>query len=123
MRVFLLILILAIPATADPKPSASPPPLGSIKGVVKFEGKLIPPKPVVMNGDPYCVKYYAGKKPALRQRWVWGKNGTLQNVLVYVSKGLPVGKKYAAPMEPARLAQRGCMYEPHVQRTAMSRLG
>ena len=51
MRVFLLILILTIPAAAAPKRSPSPPQPGSIKGVVKFEGKRIPAKPIVMAAD------------------------------------------------------------------------
>ena len=47
---------------------------------------------------------------------MFGKNGsddTLQNVLVYVSKGLE-GKKFDAPKQPVVLDQVGCVYTPHV---------
>ena len=47
---------------------------------------------------------------------MFGKNGdddTLQNVLVYVSKGLE-GKDFDPPKEPVVLDQVGCVYTPHV---------
>jgi plastocyanin len=51
-----------------------------------------------------------------RPEFVFGRNGdsdTLQNVLVYVSKGLE-GKEFDPPKEAALLDQSGCMYTPHV---------
>ncbi len=86
---------------------------GSITGTVKFSGKKIQPKPIIMQGDPFCAKYYAGKKAPLKERWKWGKNDTLQNVFVTVVKGLE-GKKFDPPKEAHLIDQVGCMYIPHV---------
>ena len=86
---------------------------GSVSGTVKWNGKVIPAKPVVMATDPFCTKFYAGKSAPLNERWKWGKNQTLQNVFVYVSKGLE-GKKFEAPKTPHEIDQVGCMYIPHV---------
>lgn len=98
---------------ADVKLSKTPD-TGTISGVVKFKGKQIPAKPINMAADPFCVKYYKDKKPPISQRFVWGRNSTLQNVVVYVSKGLPTGRKYQPPQKLAELKQQGCMYVPHV---------
>lgn len=115
------ILLFAIPYfvianacySTDLAPSKTPENR-TLRGIVKFKGKQIPAKPIVMATDPYCAKYYAGKKAPLSERWKWGKNDTLQNVVVYVSKGLPAGRKYEPPKKPAELKQKGCMYVPHV---------
>ncbi len=98
---------------AEVNPSNSPLS-GSVRGIIKYNGKQLPAKPIDMASDPYCQKYYANKQKPFRQTWVWGKNNTLQNVVVYVSKGLPAGKKYDPPEEPAEMKQKGCMYVPHV---------
>lgn len=98
---------------AEVKPSKTPE-FGSVRGIVKFKGKQIPAKPVIMAADPYCAKFYAGKKGPLKERWKWGKNDTLQNVVVYVSKVLPE-RKWTMPKEDAELHQLGCVYRPHVQ--------
>ena len=84
---------------------------GTVKGTVKFDGKQIPRKPIRMNADPVCEK--AHQDAALSQKWVFGSNDTLQNVFVWVSKGLE-GKTFDTPTTPAVLDQRGCMYIPHV---------
>jgi hypothetical protein len=41
-------------------------------------------------------------------------NGTLENVFVYVTAGLPAGATYPAPATPVVLDQTGCHYVPHV---------
>ncbi len=84
---------------------------GTIKGVVKFDGKKAKRKPIRMNADAYCDKAHPGKK-AKNERYVFGDNKTLQNVFVWVSKGL-AGKSFSATGNAA-LDQTGCMYVPHV---------
>ncbi|MCE9591811.1 MAG: carboxypeptidase-like regulatory domain-containing protein [Planctomycetes bacterium] len=85
---------------------------GSITGTVKFSGDQKKPKinRDIVN-DAYCGKQH--KDPVLDETFVWGDNGTLQNVLVYVSKGLE-GKTLPAPEAKAELDQIGCVYVPHV---------
>lgn len=84
---------------------------GSVKVTVKFEGKQQPRKPVRMDQDPFCVTAHSDT-PALNELFVFGDGDTLQNVLVYVSKGLE-GKTFDKPAM-ARIDQHGCMYVPHV---------
>jgi len=85
---------------------------GTIKGMVKFKGVQKKRRPIPMAADPYCAKYHA-KKPGLTENYVFGKNDTLQNVFVEVTKGLE-GKDFPVPKEIHVIDQQGCMYSPHV---------
>ena len=90
---------------------------GTVTGVVKFKGARPEPKPIAeIAGNSFCKQCYAGGEMPRQETIVLGKNGdddTLQNVLVYVSKGLE-GKTFDPPKEPAVLDQAGCVYTPHV---------
>jgi plastocyanin len=66
-----------------------------------------------MDADPACAKKHGGK-PVPDERLVLGSGNTMANIVVYVSKGLPAGKKYPAPATPVTLDQVGCLYKPHV---------
>jgi plastocyanin len=89
---------------------------GAVTGIVKFTGKKPDPRPInEVAGNAFCKQCYKDKLP-VRDNIVIGTNGgddTLENVLVYVSKGLE-GKEFEAPKKPAVLDQVGCMYTPHV---------
>ena len=84
---------------------------GEVSGKVAFQGT--PPKParLQMGADAVCMKQH--KDPVFGQEVVVNKNGTLQNVLVYVKDGLG-GKTFTAPSEKVTFDQKGCMYSPHV---------
>lgn len=90
---------------------------GSIKGVVTFTG----PKPEIKTitdiaGNGFCKNCYKEGELPKYDEFVIGNDGkqdTLANVLVYVSKGLE-GKKFDVPKEPVLLDQVGCVYTPHV---------
>ncbi len=90
---------------------------GTVTGVVRFKGTKPTPKPLTdIAGNAFCKECYRGKDLPVRDNIVIGKNGeedTLQNVLVYVSKGLE-GKRFDPPKEHAVLDQIGCVYTPHV---------
>jgi plastocyanin len=45
--------------------------------------------------------------------FVPGANGTLENVVVFISEGLN-NRSFEVPNQPARIEQKGCMYKPHV---------
>ena len=86
----------------------------AVNGKVTLElpgGKKPGRKKLQMASDPVC----AGKhtSPALSPRLLVGDSGQLQNVFVYISKGLE-GEKFDVPSEPAVLDQSGCLYKPHV---------
>ena len=86
------------------------PPVAILKGVIKFTG----PKPRIiklkMEGDPSCAA--AHTTPVVAETYVIGDDNSLENVVVYVKKG--VTGKFKAPSEPAVLDQKGCVYKPHV---------
>lgn len=106
-------LAFAIPAMADQSTGGTDDKGGSVTGVVKFAGEKKPRTPLQMNTDPYCAK--AHKEPVLNERWIFGKDDGLANVVVQVVKGPGVdGKKFAAPATPIIVDQVGCMYVPRV---------
>jgi hypothetical protein len=84
----------------------------TITGTVTFAGKAPALKPLAMDADPACAKMHKGPVPA--EMLVLGSNNTMANIMVWVSKGLPAGKTYAAPKTPVTLDQKGCQYVPHV---------
>jgi hypothetical protein len=89
---------------------------GTISGLVYFTGKKPEQKPIAdIEGNAYCSSRHKDKTP-VRDTFVFGKHGdkeTLQNVLVYVSKGLE-DKEFDPSKTPVLLDQVGCMYSPHV---------
>ena len=87
---------------------------GTIKGVIKFDGRMANRRPIRMDQDPFC-KTHNDAKPALDEKFVFGAGGEaiLQNVVVYVSKGLE-GKDLPKSDAKPHLDQVGCVYVPHV---------
>ena len=83
----------------------------AVTGKVKFDGPLPASQPIRMQSDPACAKEHA--QPAHSEEIVAGKDGTLENVIVFVSQGLD-NRTFEAPQSPVVMQQKGCMYEPHV---------
>jgi plastocyanin len=84
----------------------------TVTGTITFTGKPPALKPLAMDADPACAKKHAGK-PVPAEMLVLGGGNTMANVIVWVSKGLPAGKKFPVPTTPVTLDQRGCVYVPH----------
>jgi plastocyanin len=80
--------------------------VGSVSGVVKFNGPVPKPAQIDMAQDPAC-----GTAPAFDESLVVN-NGDLQNVFVYVKSGLNGG--FGMRDEPVVIEQQGCRYHPHV---------
>ena len=92
---------------------------GAITGVVRFKGQKPEPKPLTeIAGNAFCKQCYKEGELPLRDDVVVGKaadgSDTLQNVLVYVSKGLPDDAEFDPPSKPVVLDQIACVYTPHV---------
>ena len=83
----------------------------TVTGTITFTGKPPALKPLAMDADPACAKKHG--KPVPAEMLVLGSGNTMANVIVWVSKGLPAGKKYPVPSTPVTLDQRGCVYVPH----------
>jgi plastocyanin len=87
---------------------------GSIKGIVKVEGEKRNRAPLRgLNVDAFCNQFWRGKDAPLSENYVWGDDDTLQNVVVFVSKGLE-GKEIPQLSEAAKVDQIGCIYIPHI---------
>jgi plastocyanin len=84
----------------------------SITGTITFDGKVPTLRPLTMDADPACAKKHSGPVP--NEMLVLGNGNTMGNILVWVSKGLPAGKKWPVPGAPVVLDQNGCQYKPHV---------
>ena len=109
---FALVAAAAIVGLAAAGKSRAPVQGGTVTGKVKFTGaKPVMPK-IDMSDEAVCAKKYTA--PPTDETVIVNANGTLQNVFVYVSAGLPATAKFQAPAAPVELNQDGCRYHPHV---------
>jgi plastocyanin len=83
----------------------------SLTGSVKLEGPAPKRAPINMAREPSCAATH--KTSPLAEDVVVGPDGALQNVVIYISEGLPE-RVWDAPAEPVVLNQNGCLYSPHV---------
>ena len=111
----LLICTLTICISAPHAVKAGgPSPTGttaSLKGTVRFEGKVPQPKPISMAADPSCARQHPS--PVLAQQVMTDSKGDLQDVVVFVAEGLG-DRTFEVPAQPVVVEQKGCMYLPHV---------
>ncbi|HVP47192.1 MAG TPA: carboxypeptidase regulatory-like domain-containing protein [Bryobacteraceae bacterium] len=84
----------------------------TVTGKVNFSGTKPTEKTIDMSATPACARAHAGAPPKSEEVVVNG-NGTLKNVFVWVKSGVP-DKQWPVPSTPVDLAQKGCMYGPHV---------
>jgi plastocyanin/predicted small lipoprotein YifL len=84
---------------------------GTITGTIRFEGTPPPMRNINMIDVPNCAKMHS--TPIQTEGVVPGDNGTLQNVVVYLQGDLR-GYSFPQAAEPVKVAQRGCVYSPHV---------
>jgi plastocyanin len=113
LSVFALSLSACLLASHGAKAGGPAPTAtgASIRGIVRFDGKIPPAKTISMMADPVCAKQHA--TPVSYQEIMADGKGGLQNVVVFVSDGLG-DRKFDAPSEPVTVEQKGCMYQPHV---------
>ena len=83
----------------------------TVRGSVRFEGKVPAAKAISMAADPSCAQQHPA--PVMAQEVMADAKGDLQNVVVFVSEGLG-DRTFDPPTEPAVVKQKGCMYQPHV---------
>ena len=86
---------------------------GKITGTVKLDGTAPHMKGIDMSKDPYCVKAHASD-PAHLETVVVGSGGGLENVVLYISEGLPAGASSEVPASVPVFDQKNCVYTPHV---------
>lgn len=112
--VFIFALMLAAFASPRGVRAGGPPPNTgtSVRGSVRFEGKVPAAKAISMSADPVCAKQHPS--PVMAQEVMTNAKGDLQNVVVFVSEGLGDRTFEAPTSQPAVVEQKGCLYEPHV---------
>ena len=86
---------------------------GKISGTVKLDGTPPHMKGIDMSKDPYCAKFHANS-PAQLELVVVGKNGGLENVVLYLSQGLSADAASQKASATPVFDQKGCQYMPHV---------
>jgi hypothetical protein len=86
---------------------------GKITGTVKLDGTAPHMRGIDMSKDPYCVKANSAN-PAKMDTVVVGSGGGLQNVVLYISEGLPANLQNEVPSQEPVFDQKNCMYTPHV---------
>ena len=84
---------------------------GTVTGTVLFQGTPPAPQPINVGAEQQCVVAHGGHAPVFEDVVVNG-NGTLRDVLVYVTGQVP--GTYAPPTTPVVFAQKGCVFVPHV---------
>jgi plastocyanin len=92
----------------SPSPTS---PAATVRGNVRFEGKIPVAKAISMAADPECAKQHS--TPVMAQEVLTDAKGDLQNVIVFVSEGLG-DRTFDAPTQPVVVEQKGCLYQPHV---------
>jgi hypothetical protein len=129
LAISLSLLVLAVacggskePATNEPGPEATaakPPPtsgLGTITGVIAYNGTPPAPKKIDTSADAVCGQ----RNPNLTTEDNVIKDGKLANVFIYIKDGAAAdGTKigdygWTAPAAAITLDQNGCHYKPHV---------
>lgn len=119
LEILAVIIISGCGSNPSPKVASGPAPTrridaattASITGRVTLEGPPPAAKPIDMSAEPFCAKLNSA--PVLPQQVVTRENGTLANAVVYI-KDFPADFIVDAPAGGATLAQRGCMYDPHI---------
>ena len=86
---------------------------GSIAGTVKLNGTAPHMKGIDMSKDPYCAKQH-DNSPVKMENVVVDSSGGIENVVLYITQGLPAAEQSAVPSEQPKFDQKGCMYSPHV---------
>jgi len=86
---------------------------GKITGTIKLSGTPPHMKPIDMSKEPYCAKLHASD-PVKMENVVAGADGSLRNVVLYISEGLTGNEASAVPSETPTWDQKGCQYIPHV---------
>jgi hypothetical protein len=111
-KLFGILLVVAVCAIQNARAADAPTSASTgVRGVVKVEGPVPKSAHVSMAADPSCAKLHPGG--VVTDDVIADAGGGLENVIVFVSQGLP-GRTFDPPPQAAVIEQKGCMYVPHV---------
>ena len=102
---------------APPPPTASEPNVvvasdASIRGRVFYRGPRPDRAVIDLRSCPQCSQMIDG--PIYDDSLVINQDGTLRNVVVSITAGLPPGEQFVPSQAPVMLDQKGCTFHPHV---------
>jgi plastocyanin len=83
---------------------------GGIGGKVAYEGTPAKQKLINMSKEPSCASQHP--TPLATETVVVGPGNALQNVVVYISAGVP--DETPPPTQAVSIVQKGCQYLPHI---------
>jgi hypothetical protein len=106
-----LIGAFAITMSRPHAVKAAPPSEGGVNGTIKLDGVAPHQKPIDMSKEPTCAAVHKDH-PVTTEGVVAGADGSLANVVVYISEGWSGGDVSSNP-DPV-FNQKGCQYLPHV---------
>lgn len=114
--VLVTVSVLAGGCERAPKERRAPTPLdlatvGSITGVVRFEGTPPPQTELQLGSSAECVAQHGGATVAAGDVLVEG--GNVQNAVVFIKEGLG-DRVFAVPETPVVVDQQGCLFTPRV---------
>src|SRR5215467_3430978 len=72
----------------------------TVSGKITFDGTPPPNDKVQMSSDPYCQMHAADYPTA---ETVKVSDGGLENVIIFISSGLPAGTTFATPTTPVEI--------------------
>jgi hypothetical protein len=84
---------------------------GGVTGTIKLDGVAPHQKPIDMSKEPTCAAQHKDH-PVTTEGVVAGADGSLANVVVYISEGWSGAA--TPPAAQPEFAQKGCQYLPHV---------
>ena len=110
--IFSGMLLLALAVQVSQRVVKAAPPSGTgVSGMVKVDGTAPHQKPIDMSKEPTCAAIHKDH-PVTTEGVVAGTDGSLANVVVYISEGWSGGDVSSNP-DPV-FNQKGCQYQPHV---------
>jgi hypothetical protein len=90
---------------------AAPPSAGGVTGTIKLDGVAPHQKPIDMSKEPSCAAVHKDH-PITTEGVVAATDGSLANVVVYISEGWSGGE--TTETAQPEFTQKGCQYQPHV---------
>jgi plastocyanin len=87
-----------------------PTALGSVTGVVSFDGVVPEAEPLSLNADAWCKNHHDTPP---REESLVVNDGKIANAFVWISKGLE-GFDFDTPSTKVVLDQQGCIFGPRV---------
>lgn len=106
-----LLALLALRSPAPAQPAAvDPATAGTIRVSVLLRGDPPAAREISLRTAPRCAAAHSGP---VYEESVVASQGRLANAVVYLKEGLG-GRAFAAPAEPVKMDQKGCLYTPRV---------